>query len=316
MKSWICLLGLAAVLLGAPRAAAAPRPADTATQLAARKHVSQGRQALAKRNLLAALKHFQSAYRLWPRKESAFNLALVYHELGAKLSAARYLLRYLDEADAKARRQLPAIFKQLLKQVGVISIKAPLAKMAIWVNGKQAGRGQVRVVLLPGSHVLQLRQGSEAIQEWTVQLAAGQRLRLRPRLATIHQRRTGTGPGIPSTPSRPAGFQRQRLHWAFFAIAAGLAVVAGVAIIPLGLETNRLEKENKDPDTSTDALIRKGEQYLKATHAMTGIAAIAGAAAVALAIFTRWRKPQRPRRITVHPGVAPGGASLTVRLSF
>jgi len=307
-------LCVALVLLVSSSAAAAPGAPDVATQAAARKHVVDGKQALGQRQLLAALRHFRAAYRLWPRKENAFNLALVYHELGDKIAAANHLLVYLDQVDSKARSQLPKIFVRLLKKVGTLAVQAPGAQMEVWVDGRRAGTGRVDVALLPGRHVVQIRQGGESILEWKLVLERGQRLQWRPKVVSPSPRRarrlSDTRKPGDKGPPRPWG----RLHWAYFAIAAGVAVAAGVAAIPLGLETNELEAEFKA--NPTDELGRRGKAYKNATNAMAGIAAIAGVSAVVLAIFTRWRPMESESRLTFSPAVRRGGATLTLRLVY
>jgi len=302
-----------ALLLSCP-ALAAPGTPDSATQATARDQVRQGRQALRQRNLLAALRHFRKAYRLWPRKENAFNLALVYHELGDKVSAATHLLRYLDRATPAERKRLTSILRQLLKSVGVLSVEAPKSQMEIWVDGRHVGTGRARVALAPGGHRAQLRQGKKVVLEWAQTVAGGQRLRWLPSLAVPQRRPARRRAATKSTTLQRSWTKRKRLHWAYFAVATVVAVAAAGALIPLGLKTRELEADFDA--TPTADIQRRGKRYENATNAMVGLTAVAGAAAVVLAIFTRWRSKERAKRLTVLPEIGPQGAGMTLRLEY
>jgi hypothetical protein len=55
----------------------------------------------------------------------------------------------------------------------------------------------------------------------------------------------------------------------------------------------------------------EGKMYQNITNGMWGVAAGAAVAAGVLAIFTRWRRREKPARVSAAPLIGPGTAGFT-----
>ena len=57
--------------------------------------------------------------------------------------------------------------------------------------------------------------------------------------------------------------------------------------------------------------------YRLVTNVLIGISAGAAVAAAVIAIYTRWKPAkEKPAPVTILPGVAPGGGTLTLRFDY
>jgi hypothetical protein len=199
--------------------------------------------------------------------------------------------------------------RKLLAETSVLDIKAPDAGIAIWVDGKLEGMGSAEVVVLPGKRPVEFRKGGKVLLKKTLHAKAGQVLLFSPTL-TPDARRPPPGGG--TTPTDPG---RKKLHWAYFAGAAGLAVLASAVMIGTGVKTLELHDRFESNPDDTDAQ-SQGKTMKAVTNAMVGVASAAAVTAAVLAFFTRWRKPERASAVQVQPRVGPGGASVTLAVEF
>ena len=258
--------------------------------------------------LTEALRQFNGAYKLWNRKEIQFNIALVYLELKDNLAAAHHLRIYLRAAGPGAQAKLPSRFQQLLRGVAVLKVHVSRKDAGIFVDGKRVGVRRIEVVLRPGRHRVHIRFDGAVQVRTTIQLSPGQVLDWNPKLwrpvRRPRPRPTPTGPAV-------SGRSWQRLHWAYFVVATGLAAVAGGALIATGFKTNALEREFRSAPTPD--LQKRGRAFLAATHALTGVTAAALVTSALLAVFTRWRARRVERPVTLIPVVSPRGASIVLR---
>jgi PEGA domain len=291
------------VALGAP---------DRKTKNRVRMMVRDGQKAIRTGKLSEALRQFKGAYKLWNRKEIQFNIALVYLALKNDLAAAHHLRIYLRAAGPGAKTKLPSRFQQLLRGVAVLRVRVSRKDAGVFVDGKRVGVRRVEVVLRPGRHRVHIRFDGVVQMRTTVQLSPGQVLDWKPKLRRpFRPRRSRPRPGPTGTDPAVSGRSWQRLHWAYFVVATGLAAAAGGALIATGLKTNALEREFQLAPTPD--LQKRGRAFLVATHALTGVTAAAVVTSALLAVFTRWRGRRVERPVTLIPVVSPRGASIVLR---
>ncbi len=109
--------------------------------------------------------------------------------------------------------------------------------------------------------------------------------------------------------------KQRGIHWAFFVSAAVLTVAAGAALTYTGVRTLQLKDDYlADP---TPALEKDFDRFKLISNVLAGVTALAGATAVIVAVFTRWRRNQREKpRVSISPTMLPGGAGLWVRGSY
>jgi hypothetical protein len=147
------------------------------------------------------------------------------------------------------------------------------------------------------------------VASWTVSLKG----------LTAGQRRTTPSGARPSTP-RSAGdatgirgdAPSAGVHWGYFTGVGALAAASLGAAIGLYYETREINQDFR-ADPSQIGLRKKGLRYEDATNAMIGVAAAAGATAVLLAFFTRWRSGETPH-IAVMASPVRGGGVLSLRI--
>jgi len=299
--------GRATPVQAAPRAADAPRPTAKAK---ARKLVKLAKRFIRQKQFKRAVVTFKQAYRYWARKEIQFNIALVYLEMGAKVKAYEHLRVFLRASDPGVISRLPAPLVQLRDELGVLRVTTPAKDLDIVVDGTRRGTGRAEVVVMPGEHQVRLERNGETVQKKQLRVSGGATVVWDAEAVSRPPPRKGPDDPDPIAPSSA----RKQLHWAWFAAAAGLAVVAGGVVVGTGVKTLQLG-EDYDADPTRD-LQQEGRRYKVATNVMIGVSAAAAFSAAVLAFFTRWSRRERPSAVKVRPGVSPGGASVTLDFSF
>ena len=79
--------------------------------------------------------------------------------------------------------------------------------------------------------------------------------------------------------------------------------------VGLGVRTRALHRDfDQNPTWSTRD---EGLRYQTLTNVMWGIAGAAALSAAVIAIFTRWKRTERPNRVQVLPVLTPGGVGVT-----
>jgi len=305
-----CCLAVGLWVSGLSVAVARAAPREDRAQ--ARALLTKGKQLLRQKRYQDAVRCFQKAYRFWKRREIQFNLALAHLELGDKVAAGRHLRRYLAKATPAERQALPARFQQLQQQIGVLRVQSATdSRVEIWIDGQRRGTGSVVVVVLPGPRAVELRRGTRVLVRKVIEVAGGREVIWNPPpVAALRPRRPGPPPPLVIV-RRPA---RRRLHWAFFTVAASLAVGAGAAIIYTGVRTLQLhaELDKSEEGDQYEQLAPKFKQHKLATNVLIAVAATAAVSAGILAIFTRWSSSGgEKRRSVLVPLIGPGGAGLT-----
>lgn len=276
----------------------------------ARKLVKIAKKMLKKKDLDRALRYFEQAHRYWANPVIQYNIAVVHLAKGHKVKAAVHLRQYMKQATADDKARLPVALRKVLTQVAVLHIRAPAADVGIWVDGKLEGMGKVEVVVLPGARKVEFRRGVTVVSQKTLNAVGGQNLVFAPE-AGPRNTGNGTGSGGGTTPTD----KNKKLHLAYFVAAAGLAVVAAAVAVGTGVRTLALHDEFKKDPTDTDVQ-SKGKTMKNVTNAMMGVSFAAAAAAVVLAIFTQWKKTEKPTAVRVQPAVTPGGASVSLTVQF
>jgi hypothetical protein len=306
MRWWAILILLCVVPREAGAADASPQDKQRARQL-----YQQGVKAARQKHLQMAVRLLKQAYRHWKRPKIQRSLALICLEMKDRLAAARHLRIYLRTASAAQRRLLPAPLGQLLRQVGTIVVRVSRPGVTFWLDGRRPGHGPGEHVVLPGRHTLELRSKSRVLVHEERDIKGGQTLRWAPGLPAMKRIDPRRRPRPGGKVRRPG---RGRIHWGYFVTAASLAVAAGAALIYTGVKTLELEDEHaRRPHPELRSL---GLRYKRAADALMGVTATCAAAAVVLAVLTRWKNKERSAPVTLAPSVTPGGAFLLLRGGF
>ena len=277
-------------------------------------------------------------------RAAEFNLAIIYYKMHRPIQSVTYLRHFLEKASAKERRDVPAEVMAQQSKVGVLIVRAPSDEATIWIEGRYVGRRQVELVMPPGTLHVSIKVNDRTVASKTIDILPGTqpiwevatlqpRQGSHPRGRTIAPRGAGrsdvgamsraepVGGSVGDAAKRPGGPKKSRkLHWAYFAAAAGLAAVLGGATVFTGVKTLRLKD---DFDKAADQqekhdLKSQGLTYRTATNALIGVTAVVAAGAVVLAVFTEWKKPSEknsPSSWRILPSFGPKGAVLTLEWS-
>ncbi len=152
--------------------AAEPPTADLAEE--ADLHFSLGVQALKARDYRAALDHLLQSQRLAPNKNTAFNLALCYEQLGRPDQAWRHYTAARDDGPdgAAIDRALAA----LARQVARVAVRSDPPGATVYVDRRDLGRRGVTPTVLalpPGEHRVLLDLDGHAAAEVDAVLELG-----------------------------------------------------------------------------------------------------------------------------------------------
>ena len=107
----------------------------------------------------------------------------------------------------------------------------------------------------------------------------------------------------------------RRLHWAYFTAAALMTGICAGSLAFTGTRVWQLKREY-NPDSPDPAIEQDFNRYKLASNVLVGITIAAGVSAVALAVFTRWRKREDKPAVLVLPAATPGGAALVLLSTF
>jgi hypothetical protein len=303
---------MGALLGGSQAGAAGSRPRVSASvKLQVVKLARQGKQAFSRKNYAGAVKHWRAAYGLWPRPQLLFNIALAYDKLGEPVQSLTFLREFRREATSDPQpKALLAAAEALETELGprtaVLSLAAP-AGARVKVDGVVVGVVPLEVVVLPGVRAIELSLPDRPVLRRKVELAAGRTTRLELELPVESPRPRPEPSRAPLPP--PKG-----LHMGYCLGSAGLALALSAVAIVSGLQAvGAYDRFQASPSPSTRSEV---VAWRDATNSLWAIAGVAGAAAVTLAVFTRWRRaPARetasgdPPRLELR--VEGAGLSLT-----
>jgi hypothetical protein len=300
----------------------------------AKKLFRRGNRLVKRKKYDAALKTFRKAYALWKHPSILYNMASALALKGETIAAAERLRTFLKQRDFP-KRKLPNLLQNVLRKTGILIIEIPDPKATIHIDGRQVGRGKVRVTVRAGERVIDIRRGDRVVahkkirvpgdREKVWELAQMPKASLPPRArpeAGASRPAPRKGPDTPTaavTPQVKKSRGLGRLHWAYFASTAGLAVASLAGAVTASVLTKQAKEDNRQnptPDTKD-----RGETRQLAANIMWGVTAAVAAGAAVMAVFTRWkdreqatadRTPPKEPIAGVRATVFPGGAQLTV----
>jgi len=304
-----------------PRASrtSAGRRVSAANKARAKRHYKRGKRFFRQRKYVKAYAAFHKAYGYRKHPLLLYNIALTLALQGKKLDSAMFLRRYRT-----ARRgQLPNLPKRLrdvLDDTGVLKVTTPNPKAAILVDGLEVGKGSAEITALVGRRAVNIvvknrivarriiHVNPDSIKVWELlEIPTAPVARVHPRLRP----RPGTRPvqdGV--LPVTRAGSPTRGIHWAYFSVAAGMAVAGLGAAIGLSLTIRKIDSDcHAAPCTTAES--DRGFSLQVATNTLWGVAGGAAVTAAVLLFFTRWKKAESST-VSVLPLVGPRNVGLTL----
>lgn len=297
------------------------------TKRRAKRLFRRGNRLVKKKKYTKAIASFKKAYGLWQHPSILYNMASAFALKGDKVKAANRLREFLKHRPLP-KDQLPEVLQDALNGTGILVVEVPDPEASIHVDGRRVGKGKVRLTVLAGEHVIDVRVGDRNVAHKRVKVPSDKEkvweLAQMPRPSTP---RKGTQPRKDPKEGKgePAGEMKKqtakkksrglgRLHWGYFTAASGLAVASLAGAVTASYLTKKARDENhKNPTPETKDT---GETRQLAANILWGVTAAAAAGAAVVAIFTRWgsqerseERPKEPKRLRAT--VFPGGASLS-----
>jgi hypothetical protein len=165
----IALFFGSAVFTAAPPPAVAQKYVPRKVKRQARKLMTLGRRAYRRKKFNKAVKYFLEAFKVWPRRELNFNIAIAYGRLGDKINAVIYIRRFEQDASARELQSIPKWLREIKDEVAVVNIQGPDGA-TIKMDGKVVGTVPAELVILPGMHLfLIIKDGKRfAKRDWDV----------------------------------------------------------------------------------------------------------------------------------------------------
>ncbi len=271
----------------------------------------------------------QKGYRL------AYNLGVVYQELGDATHTAERLQSFLDQVDAlRARGEslAPIVEREavdgrarmarLAATKGRIVVVAGVTPRAARVDAGEPRLAGFVAWVTPGEHTVQFAEGTPGAEVKTVQIRAGETAEVSP---------TPPPPSPPPPPEplvvlvRPSpqamvvAAHQETFHpfaWPIIAATGGVAIAAAIAAVPLyAYESNlytRYAPESPRPADHSDTYNRlRSVAYLDVGGAIGFAAVTAG-----LATWYLLGSSERDVGVTAGAGATPRGASISLRGRF
>jgi tetratricopeptide (TPR) repeat protein len=288
-------------------------PGGAAAKAEAKKYFEEGQRHYERGRYAKAVEAFLKAYGFSKHPVIIYNLALAYAMRKKWVKAATYLRIYLKKVPDAARR-LPRALRRARRKVATLIVEVPDPKAEIYVDGKRRGKRKVDASVMPGQRGVERRLGDRIVARKMFQLARGQEKHWE--LTRASWEKVQKEPLKPPIPVKPPVVKRRwrlgRLHWAYFAAAAGLTAAALAVSVWTSIKTKQLHDRYMD-DRSNVPLYNEGNRYRDASTAMWIATGVVAAGAVALAVFTRWRapEPEKAAQVSVSP-LGPFGISLSV----
>jgi hypothetical protein len=131
--------------------ALAPAVARADDRARAAEHFALAQSAEKRKDWRTAIAEYEEAYRLSPHPSVLYNIGLDHEHLAAWREAARYFLRYLDEApDASDREAVLARVRRLREKMSSVTIEVRPAGARVYLDGTERGRAPVLLALTGG----------------------------------------------------------------------------------------------------------------------------------------------------------------------
>ncbi len=308
-----------ALMTAAPEPAVAQKYVPRKVKRKARKLLRKGRRAYRKKKFNRAVKYFLAAFKVWPRRELNFNIAIAYGRLGDKINAVIYIRRFEKDASARELRSIPKWLREIKEEVAVVNIQGPDGAV-IKMDGKEVGAVPAELVILPGMHLFVIIKDGKrfAKRDWDVkpglrkvwEVVEPRKVPVRPPTKVIIKQPIRTPPPPPPPP-------KKGISMIYTIIVGGVALAMAGSAIGTGLMAKKLNddyKTNPTRETRSD-----GRTMTRTTNILWGVAGAAGVASVVLAIFTQWKKAKKEKSSSapeINFGVGQGGASVSVTGRF
>lgn len=311
------------LITSAPEPAVAQKYVPRKVKRKARKLMRLGRRAYKRKKFNKAVEYFLAAFKVWPRRELNFNIAIAYGRLGDKIKAVIFVRRFEKDASARELRTIPKWLREIKDEVAVVNVQGPDGA-TIKMNGKVVGTVPAELVILPGMHLFVIIKDGKrfAKRDWDVkpglrkvwEVVEPRAVPVRPPTKIIIRQ-----PIRQPTPPPPPPPERKRISMWYTLTTGILAIAVAGAAVGTGMMAKKLHDDyeaNPTRKTREDGLLMRNT-----TNALWGVAGVLGVASVVLAIFTRWKsskesasKSSRAPRLEL--GIGQGGASVSVTGRF
>ncbi|HEY8142448.1 MAG TPA: PEGA domain-containing protein [Kofleriaceae bacterium] len=140
-----------AILLVVVAGVSAPTVARADDRARAAEHFALAQSAEKRKDWRAAIAEYEEAYRIAPHPSVLYNIGLDYEHLAAWRDAARYFLRYVDDArDATDRDAVLARLRALREKTSSVTIEVQPTGARVYLDGNQRGRAPIILALAGG----------------------------------------------------------------------------------------------------------------------------------------------------------------------
>lgn len=292
-----------------------PATEPAAKDDSARALFEQGVALLGESRFDEALARFVASYRLERQPVVLLNIGMCQKVLGDLLAAHETLSRYLDEADATAHRELIDSARQALAELeaatGTLALQVDPPEAEVLVDGESIGRASATAPLrlLPGRHDVEARAEGRTAYRQTVEVGAGEAVRLIARLLPA-----GEEPPVAVAPPPEAGPSGVEIGaW----VGVGVAAAAGLGAVITG-SLGLVARDDFVEGGATDAALRDDVVTLGfTTDALIGVAAAGAATALILFLVDAYddetpaAPDERGAGVAASVFATPGGLAVT-----
>ena len=278
----------------------------------ARALFEQGVTLLGENRFDEALELFIQSYNLERQPVVLLNIGMCQKVLGELLAAHETLTRYLDEAGSSARGELADSARQALAEIeaatGTLALQVDPPEASVLIDGAPVGSAPTTLPLrlLPGRHDVEVRAEGRMDYRQTVEVGAGEAVRLIARLLPA-----GEEPPVAVAPlpeDGPSGVEIGA--W----IGVGVAAAAGLGAVITG-SLGLVARDDFVAGGATDATLRDDVVTLGfTTDALIGVAAAGAATALILFLVDAYddetptaSPDDRGTGVAVSVFAAPGG---------
>ncbi|MBN1774640.1 MAG: PEGA domain-containing protein [Deltaproteobacteria bacterium] len=308
-------LGFGLLVSLAAAAPAAAQPQGRAGVSEAQRLFEQGVELLEQGRYDEALERFVESYGLEAQPVVLLNIGMCRKVLGDLPAAHDALERYLAEAGVGAHEELVSSAHQALAEIelstGTIVLDVDPPGAVVTVDGGALAAAELAWPLrvLPGTHVVEVRQEGRVADRRTIDVGAGSEVQLVLRLL----------PAAPTTDGGAASAADDGMSglelgaW----IGVGAAAAAGVTAVVTG-SLGLVSRDDFVAGGATDAGLRQEVVDLGlATDVMLGVAAAGAVAALVLFLLDAGDEEQRPAEAAEDGGeptavlAFPGGVVVT-----
>lgn len=311
-------------------ASASPVVADDVDRL-----FTEGTAALEAGKLEAALRAFQSAWKLRKTHDIAANLAQAELALGKHRDAAEHLAFALRSfpvtGKAEVRKQIEAMLTEQKKKVLAASVSVNEAGADVWIDGARAGAAPLAepVLLEPGKHTMEVRLDGYVTDKRNFEGVAGETKAIE---VTLAKRPEAAPPASASATATAAPAPRSRVP-AYVMGGVGIAsLIAGAVLTGVGQAAGAEVRDDAPrmpsgqpscwrtpaPGSPTlpecDAWRAKAAEAATLGNVGTGLFVVTGLTAAGVVAYLLW--PSSPRsgasawKLAPSIGAQGGGAVL------